>query len=123
MATPTCIEMTGLIVKTWPWRTIRRLLDNGDLMDSVTNFEQRGRRVRGPGLEPRCRASYDESRTTDHPHGDFQRIYNPKLGAYQTLYLANKGTHDATEYLLPPGVPPLMPPTMELRSTPSSKWT
>ena len=33
---------------------------------------------------------YYETRTAYHPHGDFQRIYDPKLGAYATLYLANK---------------------------------
>jgi hypothetical protein len=39
--------------------------------------------------------SYYESRSTYHPHGDFLRIYNPKLGAYTTLYLANKDLTNA----------------------------
>ena len=34
--------------------------------------------------------SYLETRSTYHPHHDFTRIYNPKLGAYTTLYIANK---------------------------------
>jgi len=33
---------------------------------------------------------YYETRAAYHPHGAFQRIYDPKLGAYATIYLANK---------------------------------
>ena len=31
-----------------------------------------------------------ETRKDYHPHHDFLRIYNPKLKAYTTLYIANK---------------------------------
>jgi len=81
--------MNGLLVKSWPLASNPRLLDSGNLLDFAT----------GSGVptglveldwDRNVVWGYTESRSTYHPHGDFTRIYNPKLGAYTTLYIANK---------------------------------
>ena len=72
--------MNGPSSSTWPLASNPRLLDNGHLMDSVTNSSGAG----GFGeldWNGNVVWSYYESRTSYHPHGDFQRIFDPKLGA------------------------------------------
>ena len=83
------IDMDGHIVTTWPVATNPRLLDNGNLMDSVTSSSGAGGFVE-LDWSRNIAWQYYESRSAYHPHGDFARIYNPKLGVYTTLYLANK---------------------------------
>ncbi|MCX6873116.1 MAG: DUF1566 domain-containing protein [Verrucomicrobia bacterium] len=83
------IDMSGRKVQTWPTGSDPRLLESGNVLDWATS----------PGGHPGLQEldwsgslawEYYETRTAYHPHGDFKRIYNPKLGAYTTLYLANK---------------------------------
>lgn len=79
------IDMQGRLVKTWPLGTNPRLLDSGHLLDSdgssaIKELDWSGSTV----------WQHAESRSAYHPHSDFARIYNPKLGAYTTLYLAAK---------------------------------
>jgi len=83
------IDMDGRVAHTWPTGTDPRLLANGNVLDWTTNtsgqtglkeFDWNGNAV----------WQYYEARTAYHPHGAFSRIFDPKLNAYATLYLANK---------------------------------
>jgi len=83
------IDMDGRVAHTWPTGTDPRLLANGNVLDWTTNasgqtglkeFDWNGNTV----------WQYYEARTAYHPHGAFSRIFDPKLNAYATLYLANK---------------------------------
>jgi len=83
------ISMPGGVTHTWPTGTDPHLLDSGDVLDWATNSSG------NTGLKELDWSGntvweYFETRTAYHPHGDFKRIYDPKLGAYATLYLANK---------------------------------
>ncbi len=79
------LDMEGRVVHTWPVGTNPRLLDNGHLLDltnatTLVELDWDGSNV----------WAYTEARTNYFPHGDFLRIYNPKLGTNTTLYIANK---------------------------------
>jgi len=89
------IDMEGRIVNTWSSGRSPYLLDNGNLL------------IRGPGArgEPARfqEQSWDgnivwecsESREGYAPHHDFTRIFNKKLNAPTTMYIANKPiSHD-----------------------------
>ncbi len=78
------LDMEGRVVRTWPVGTNPRLLDNGHVLD-VTNSTFLELDWNGSNVW-----AYTESRTNYFPHGDFLRIYNPKLGTNTTLYIANK---------------------------------
>ena len=78
------LDMEGRVVHTWPVGTNPRLLDDGHVLD-VTNSTFVELDWNGSNVW-----SYTESRTNYFPHGDFLRIYNPKLGTNTTLYIANK---------------------------------
>jgi len=83
------IDMQGRVAHTWATGTDARLLDSGNLLDWATNTSgQTG--LKELDWNGNTAWEYYETRSTYHPHGDFQRIYDPKLGAYATLYLANK---------------------------------
>ena len=83
------IDMDGRLVHTWPTGNDPRLLANGNVLDWSTGatgltglkeLDWNGNTV----------WQYVEARSTYHPHGAFARIFDPKLNAYATLYLANK---------------------------------
>ena len=83
------VDMQGRKVNTWATGTDPRLLDSGNVLDWATNTSgQTG--LKELDWNGNTVWQYYETRTAYHPHGDFQRIYDPKLGAYATLYLANK---------------------------------
>ena len=88
------IDMAGRKVHTWPTGTDARLLDSGNVLDWATDTSG------NTGLKEldwsgNTAWEYYETRSSYHPHGDFKRIYDPKLGAYATLYLANKDVTSA----------------------------
>ncbi|MBS1792969.1 MAG: aryl-sulfate sulfotransferase [Acidobacteria bacterium] len=88
------IDMTGRVAHSWPGAVDPRLLDNGNLFDSATNVGGAGG-FRETDWNGNVAWQYFETRSGYHPHGDFARIYNPKLHAPTTLYLVNKDlTHD-----------------------------
>jgi hypothetical protein len=84
------VDMEGRVVHTWPIGTNPHLLDDGSVLDASKDdpsgfggFAQ----VSWDGVQI---WSYTETRANYLPHHDFIRIYNPKLGANTTLYIANK---------------------------------
>jgi len=87
LGTSYLIDMQGRVAKTWATGTDARLLDSGNVLDwnastptGLKELDWNGNIV----------WQHTEARSTYHPHGDFKRIYNPKLGAYTTIFLANK---------------------------------
>jgi hypothetical protein len=88
------IDMAGKVVHTWPTGSDPRLLENGHLLDWITSS---GTIV---GLRELDWAgnvvwSFTESRSAYHPHGAFTRIFDAKLGASATLFLANRDVTEA----------------------------
>jgi hypothetical protein len=83
------IDMQGRVAHTWPTGADPRLLASGNVLDWATD---------SGGITGLKELDWDgntvwthhETRTGYHVHGDFQRIYDPQLGAIATLYLANR---------------------------------
>jgi hypothetical protein len=84
------IDMEGYVINQWNAGTNPRFLDNGNILDATkadpsgfTGFQEldwSGNKV----------WEYSEKRTGYFPHHDWTRIYNKKLNASTTLYIANK---------------------------------
>lgn len=88
------IDMQGRVAHSWATGTDPRFLDSGHVLDWSTNGSgQTG--LKELDWSGAMTWSYNETRAAYHPHGDFKRIYDPKLGAYATLYLANKDVTQA----------------------------
>jgi hypothetical protein len=84
------LDMEGRVVHTWPIGTNPHLLPNGNVLDAATDDPSGFSGFKEVSWDGTTAWSYLETRTTYHPHHDFTRIWNPKLGAYTTLYIANK---------------------------------
>ena len=84
------IDMEGRVVHTWPIGTNPHLLDNGNVLDASKNDPSGFGGLTEVDWNGSNVWSYTEARTNYSPHHDFVRIYNPKLGANTTLYIANK---------------------------------
>ncbi|MCE5228217.1 DUF1566 domain-containing protein [bacterium] len=84
------IDMQGRVVHTWPIGTNPHLLDNGHVLDASKDDPSGFGGFTEVDWDGNTSWQYTEARSTYHPHHDFTRIYNPKLGAYTTLYIANK---------------------------------
>jgi len=85
------IDMEGRVVQTWSKvRTNPRFLDNGNILDSSTDDPSRGSGFIEVDWEDNVVWRYTEIRSNYAPHHDFVRIFNKKLGAYTTIYIANK---------------------------------
>jgi hypothetical protein len=83
------IDMQGHVVHTWRLGTNPRLLGSGNLLDAVADIDGNNG-FKELDWDGHIVWQYYETRTAYHPHDDFVRIYNPKLGAFTTLYIANK---------------------------------
>ena len=84
------VDLEGRVVHTWPVGTNPHLLTNGNVLDAS------GGEINGfPGLTEvdwsgNTVWQYTESRAGYAPHHDFLRIFNSKLNAFTTLYIAAK---------------------------------
>jgi hypothetical protein len=83
------IDMEGRVVKTWPIGNNPHLLDNGSVLDTNTNDPSGFAGFKEVDWSGATVWQYTERRSTYHPHHDFIRIFNPKLKAYTTIYIAN----------------------------------
>ena len=89
------IDMEGRVVHTWAIGTTPRLLENGNLLDATKDDPSGFQGFRELDWEGKTVWEYTERRDGYAPHHDWVRIYNKKLGAYTTLYIANKSvTHE-----------------------------
>lgn len=84
------IDMEGRVVHTWPVGTNPHLLDNGNVLDASADDPSGFGGFKEVSWSGSTVWSYTESRSAYVPHHDFVRIFNPKLNAYTTLYIANK---------------------------------
>jgi len=90
------IDMEGRVVHTWRGAgTNPRLLDNGNLLDASRDDPSGFQGFKEVDWEGRTVWEYRESRAGYFPHHDFVRIYNKKLKAWTTLYIANKSVTPA----------------------------
>ena len=88
------IDMQGRVVHTWPLGTNPRLLENGNLLDATRDDPSGFQGFQEVDWDGRVVWEYREQREGYAPHHDWVRIFNKKLGAPTTLYIANKSISD-----------------------------
>jgi len=89
------IDMKGNVINTWRVGTNPRLLENGNVMDTAGAGDAGFQAFRELDWDGKIVWEYSEPREGYSPHHDFRRIFNKKLKAYTTLYIANKSvSHD-----------------------------
>ncbi|MFN7989652.1 MAG: aryl-sulfate sulfotransferase [Thermoanaerobaculia bacterium] len=84
------LDMEGRVVHTWPIGTNPHLLSDGSVLDASTDDPSGFGSFKQVAWDGTTLWTYKETRSTYHPHHDFTRIWNPKLKAYTTLFIANK---------------------------------
>ncbi|MHC4718473.1 MAG: hypothetical protein ACYS5V_15995, partial [Planctomycetota bacterium] len=84
------IDMEGSLVRTWRMGTNPRFLDNGNLLDATRDDPSGFQGFREVDWDGNVVWEYQEKRQGYHPHHDFVRIFNKKLNAPTTLYIAGK---------------------------------
>lgn len=84
------IDMEGYIINQWNIGTNPRLLDNGNLLDASKADPSGFSGFIELDWDGNTIWTYTEKRATYFPHHDWIRIFNKKLNAYTTLYIANK---------------------------------
>jgi hypothetical protein len=89
------IDMRGNVVNTWQIGLNPRLLDNGHLLDAAGSDLSATNGFKELDWNGNVVWEYYETRAGYAPHHDFTRIYNPKLKAFTTLYIAGKSVTQA----------------------------
>ena len=89
------IDMEGYIINSWNLGTNPHLLDNGDILDATKADPSGFSGYKELDWDGNTVWSYTETRTNYFPHHDWTRIYNKKLKAYTTIYIANKNVTTA----------------------------
>jgi hypothetical protein len=84
------IDMEGYVIKQWNMGTNPRLLDDGRLLDASKSDPSGFTGFQEMDWNGNIVWSYTEKRSNYFPHHDWTRIFNKKLNAYTTLYIANK---------------------------------
>lgn len=84
------IDMEGRVVHTWRLGTNPRLLENGNLLDATRDDPSGFGGFQEVDWNGRAVWEYQERREDYAPHHDWVRIFNKKLDAPTTLYIANK---------------------------------
>ena len=84
------IDMEGRVVHTWPLGNNPHLLQSGGVLDASTDDPSGFGGFKEVDWDGKTVWQYTERRSTYHPHHDFIRIFNPKLKAYTTVYIANR---------------------------------
>lgn len=89
------IDMAGRVVHTWAVGTNPRLLDNGNILDASKDDPSGFQGFKELDWDGNLVWSYTEKRSNYAPHHDWVRIFNKRLNAPTTLYIANKSvTHE-----------------------------
>ncbi len=90
------IDMEGYIINTWNVGTNPRFVAGGNILDAATDNISGYSGFKEVDWNGNTVWQYFETRTgTYFPHHDWTRIYNKKLQAYTTLYIANKSVTSA----------------------------
>ncbi len=98
------IDMQGRVVHTWRIGANPRLLDNGNLLDATKDDPSGFQGFKELDWDGNVVWEYVESRPGYAPHHDWVRIFNKKLNAPTTLYIANKAV--SSEQALAAGANP-----------------
>ena len=89
------LDMEGRVVHTWPVGTNPHLLDNGNILDASKDDPSGFQGFTEVDWDGKKVWEYTEKRENYAPHHDWVRIFNKKLNAPTTLYIANKSiTHE-----------------------------
>ncbi len=89
------LDLEGRVVHTWPIGTNPHLLDNGNVLDASKDDPSGFQGFKEVDWDGKTVWEYTEKREGYAPHHDWVRIFNKKLNAPTTLYIANKSiTHD-----------------------------
>jgi hypothetical protein len=84
------LDMQGRVVHTWPIGTNPHLLDNGNILDASKDDPSGFQGFKEVNWEGKTVWEYTEKRESYAPHHDWVRIFNKKINAPTTLYIANK---------------------------------
>ena len=89
------LDLDGRVVHTWPVGTNPHLLDNGHILDASKDDPSGFAGFKEVDWDGKTVWEYTEQRANYAPHHDWVRIFNKKLNAPTTLYIANKSIpHD-----------------------------
>lgn len=84
------VDMEGHVVHTWKIGTNPRFTEGGTLLDAVGGDPSNSNVWKELDWNGNVVWTYTEKRSNYHPHHDFVKIYNPKLGDSTFMYIANK---------------------------------
>lgn len=84
------IDMQGNLVHKWNYGTNPKLLADGHLLDASKDDPSGFGGFVELDWDGKVVWSYNEARKDYAPHHDFLRIFNKKLNAYTTMYIANR---------------------------------
>jgi hypothetical protein len=84
------VDMEGHVVHSWKIGTNPRFTEGGTLLDAVGGDPSNSNVWKELDWNGNVVWTYTEKRSNYHPHHDFVKIYNPKLGDSTFMYIANK---------------------------------
>ncbi len=84
------LDLQGRVVHTWPVGTNPHLLDNGNILDASKDDPSGFQGFTEVDWDGKTVWEYTEKRADYAPHHDWVRIFNKKLNAPTTLYIANR---------------------------------
>jgi len=84
------LDLQGRVVHTWPVGTNPHLLENGNVLDASKDDPSGFQGFKEVDWDGHTVWEYTENRADYAPHHDWVRIFNKKLNAPTTLYIANK---------------------------------
>jgi len=84
------IDMEGHVIHQWNIGTNPRFTEAGTLLDAAGGDPSNSKTWKELDWDGNVVWQYTESRSNYHPHHDFTKIYNPKLGDSTFIYIANK---------------------------------
>jgi len=84
------LDLQGRVVHTWPVGTNPHLLENGNVLDASKDDPSGFQGFKEVDWDGHTVWEYTEKRADYAPHHDWVRIFNKKLNAPATLYIANK---------------------------------
>jgi hypothetical protein len=88
------LDMEGRVVHVWQLGTNPHLLDNGHIVDATKDDPGGFQGFQEVDWDGKVVWEYVEKREGYSPHHDWVRIFNKKLNAPTTLYIANKAVTD-----------------------------
>jgi hypothetical protein len=89
------LDMEGRVVHTWPIGTNPHLLDNGHILDASRDDPSGFWGFKEVDWDGKVVWEYVEKQEGYAPHHDWVRLFNKALGAWTTMYIANRSiTHE-----------------------------